>query len=268
MMRALWTAGSGMIAQQLNVDVISNNLANVNTIGYKKERAEFKDLLYETMDRAYMLDGMGKPVNLQVGHGTHVVATAKNFSMGNLDNTGNPFDFAIDGEGFFQVQGPKGDTVYTRDGSFKLSIVDGGNMLTTSDGYPVLDEAEGPIVFGSDIDLSKLIVAPTGELSYLDADGVAQPIGQSIGLVKFPNRNGLESLGGNFYASNSASGEPVLDSELGTRSNVMQNFLESSNVQVVEEMVKLIVAQRAYEVNSKSIQSADEMLGMANNLRR
>ncbi|MCX7711983.1 MAG: flagellar basal-body rod protein FlgG [Clostridia bacterium] len=268
MMRALWTAGSGMMAQQFNVDVISNNLANVNTTGYKKERAEFKDLLYETLDRAYMLDGKGKPVNLQVGHGTNVAATVKNYTMGNLEKTDNPFDFAIDGEGFFQVQGPKGDVVYTRDGAFKLSVVDGGNKLTTSDGYPVLDDAGSEIVFSSDIDLSKLVVSPIGELSYLDADGVTQPIGQSIGLVKFPNKNGLESIGGNFYTPNSASGEPVPDGELGTKSTIRQSFLESSNVQVVEEMVKLIVAQRAYEINSKSIQSADEMLGMANNLKR
>lgn len=266
MMRALYTAGSGMMAQQFNVDVISNNLANVNTTGYKKERAEFKDLLYETLDRAYMLEGKGKPVNLQVGYGTNVVATVKNYGMGNLEKTDSPLDLAIDGEGFFMVQGPRGDVVYTRDGSFKVSISDAGNKLTTADGYPVLDDAGAEIFL--DIDVSKLNISPQGELSYVDETGAVVPLGQNIGMVKFPNRNGLESLGGNFYAQNSASGEAVPDAELGTRSNIRQFFLESSNVQVVEEMVKLIVAQRAYEVNSKSIQSADEMLGMANNLRR
>lgn len=266
MMRALWTAGSGMIAQQLNVDVISNNLANVNTTGYKKERAEFKDLLYETLDRAYMLDGQGKPVNLQAGYGTSVAATVRNFGMGNLEKTDNTLDMAIDGEAFFSVRGPSGDTVYTRDGSFKLSITEEGNKLTTSDGYPVLDDTGSDIFL--DIDISKLNVAPTGELSYTDEQGVSVPLGQTIGLFKFPNRQGLESIGGNFYVPNSATGEAIADADMGTRSSIRQNFLESSNVQVVEEMVKLIVAQRAYEINSKSIQSADEMLGMANNLRR
>ncbi len=266
MMRALWTAGSGMIAQQFNVDVISNNLSNVNTVGYKKERAEFKDLLYETLDRAYMLDGKGKPVNLQVGHGTSVVATVKNFGTGNLEKTENPLDMAIDGEGFFTVRGPKGDVNYTRDGSFKISITPDGKKLSTSDGYPVLDDAGNDIVL--DVDVSKLNVSSEGELSYTDANGQSVSLGQKIGLVKFPNKNGLESIGKNFYASNSASGDPVADGESGTKSTISQGFLESSNVQVVEEMVKLIVAQRAYEVNSKAIQSADEMLGMANNLRR
>lgn len=266
MMRALWTAGSGMMAQQMNVDVISNNLSNVNTTGYKKERVEFKDLLYETMDRAYLLNDKGKPVNLQVGHGTAAVATVKSYAPGNLDKTENPLDFAIDGEGFFTVAGPKGDVVYTRDGSFKVSITDAGRKLTTSEGYPVLDDAGNEIVF--DVPESRLNVSPEGELSYLDQNGATVPIGQKIGLVKFPNRYGLESIGGNFYNKNSASGEPVADADLGVKSTINQGFLESSNVQAVEEMVKLIVAQRAYELNSKAIQSADEMLGMANNLRR
>lgn len=266
MMRALWTAGSGMIAQQMNVDVISNNLSNVNTTGYKKEKVEFKDLLYETLDRAYILDGTGKPVNLQVGHGVTPVATTKNFSTGNLEKTDNPLDFAIEGDAFFMVTGPKGDTVYTRDGSFKVSVTDAGNKITTSDGYPILDENGNEIVL--DIEPSMLNVSQDGGFSYIDDAGVSTDLGIKLGMVKFPNRNGLENLGKNFYAANSASGEPVADAELGVRSNVSQRFLESSNVQVVEEMVKLIVAQRAYEVNSKAIQSADEMLGMANNLRR
>ncbi|NMB33747.1 MAG: flagellar hook-basal body protein [Clostridium sp.] len=266
MMRALWTAGSGMTAQQLNVDVISNNLSNVNTTGYKKERVEFKDMLYDTLNRAYLLDGEGNPVNLQVGHGTAPVATLKNFQNGNLEKTDNPLDFAIDGDGFFTVLGPRGDIVYTRDGSFKISVSDNGNMLATSDGYPVLDESGVEIIF--DFDISKLNVSSDGEMSYTDENGVVVPLGQRLGLVKFPNRHALESVGGNFYSKNSASGEELPDDEMGTRSNVKQYYLESSNVQVVEEMVKLIIAQRAYEINSKAIQSADEMLGIANNLKR
>ncbi|MGI6777384.1 MAG: flagellar basal-body rod protein FlgG [Acetivibrionales bacterium] len=266
MMRALWTAGSGMIAQQYNVDVISNNLANVNTNSYKKERAEFKDLLYETLGRAYILDGQGRPVNLQVGHGTKPVATVKDFSMGSFQMTDNPLDFAIEGDAFFMVLGPKGYVNYTKDGSFKISVTDDGKMLTTAEGYPVLDESEMEIYF--DVDLSKLQVSTEGELSYIDEEGISVPLGQRIGLVKFENPQGLESIGSNLYAETSASGFPIPDEEFGDRSILHQKFLESSNVQVVEEMVKLIVAQRAYEINSKAIQSSDEMLGMANNLRR
>lgn len=266
MMRALWTAGSGMIAQQFNVDVISNNLANVNTTGYKKQRAEFKDLLYDTLDRAYTLDGKGKPVNLQVGHGTSVMGTVRNDDIGNIEQTDNKLDFAIDGEGFFAIQGPKGNTVYTRDGSFKVSVTDQGRMLTTSDGYPVLDDSGQTISL--DIDTSQLSVSPEGELGYTDENGQSQSLGQKIGIYKFANRDALENLGDNFYASNSASGDPIPDADEGQLSTIKQGYLESSNVQVVEEMVKLIVAQRAYEINSKAIQTADDMLSLANNLKK
>lgn len=266
MMRALWTAGSGMMAQQLNVDVISNNLSNVNTTGYKKERVEFKDLLYETLNRAYLLEDASRPVNLQVGHGTAALATSRSYQMGNLEKTDNPLDFAIDGEGFFMVRGYNRDVVYTRDGSFKVSVTDNGNMLTTADGYAVLDSTGSEIYI--DTDISKLVVTPEGDISYIDDAGAIVPLGQRLGVVKFPNRYALEKIGGNSYITNSATGDPVPDEEMGSRSNIKQYFLESSNVQVVEEMVKLIVAQRAYEINSKAIQSADDMLGIANNLKR
>lgn len=267
MMRALWTAGGGMKAQQMNVDVISNNLANVNTTGYKKERLEFKDMLYQTLDRAHILENGGKPVNLQVGHGVSPVATVKNFSTGNLERTENPLDIAIEGEGFFTVMGPNGQVVFTRDGSFKTSVTDQGNKLTTSDGHSLLDENGNEIYIN--VDMSSVNISAEGDLSYYDEDiGMMVPLGQRIGVVKFPNAYGLESVGSNFYSQNSASGEPFLNSEAPQRSNVKQYYLEASNVQVVEEMVKLIVAQRAYEVNSKSIQSADDMLAMANNLKR
>lgn len=265
-MRALWTAASGMMAQQLNVDMISNNLSNVNTTAFKKDRLEFKDLLYETMDRASVLNGTGKPVNLQVGHGTMPVATFKNFSKGNFEKTDNPLDFAIDGDAFFVVRGPKGNNVYTRDGSFKIGLTPDGNKLTTSDGYPVLDQDGNDIILN--VDVSKLNVEADGSMNYVDANGNTVDLGQKIGLVKFQNRAGLESIGGNFYSSNSASGDPVADDQLGDKSVLSQGFLESSNVQVVEEMVKLIVAQRAYEINSKAIQASDEMLSQANNLKR
>ena len=266
MMRALWTAASGMVAQQFNIDVISNNLSNVNTTGYKKERVEFKDLLYQTMERAYVLEDQGKPVNLQVGFGVMPVATVKNFDTGNFEQTDNPLDLAIDGEGFFMVLGPTGNIQYTRDGSFKISITEEGSKITTSDGFPLLDDTGNEIILN--IDVSSMNISSSGELSYTDELGLVVSLGQTIGVMKFPNKFGLESTGRNLYAENSASGFAVSDAELGTRSIINQGFLEASNVQTVEEMVKLIVAQRAYEINSKAIQSADEMLGMANNLKR
>ncbi len=266
MMRALWTAASGMQSQQMTVDVISNNLANVNTTSYKKQRIEFKDLLYETMERARVMPEGGRPVNLQVGHGTMAVATTRDFEKGSPEETGNPLDFYIDGDAFFMVEGPSGEINYTRDGSFKISLTDMGKMLTTSDGYPVLDEAGIPIII--DVDLSDLNVSQNGELSYIDELGITVPTGQFIGMVYFENRNGLEALGRNLYKGTQAAGEPVLALDSTQTSIVMQNFLESSNVKTVEEMVKLIVAQRAYELSSKAIQSSDEMLGIANNLKR
>jgi len=265
-MRALWTAGLGMTGQQMNVDVIANNLANVNTTGYKKERVEFKDLLYEKINNAYSYNGEGKPVNLQVGHGAYPVATVKSYAVGNFEKTENPLDFVIDGPGFFVFKGPQGTPVYSRDGSFKLSVSDDGTKLVSSNGDPVLDDS------GSDIflttDASKLSVSNSGELMYMDENGTPQSMGQKIGIVSFINPAGLESLGNNMLGVTSASGQPISQDESTEKSSIQQGFLESSNVQVVEEMVKLIMAQRAYEINSKSIQSADEMLGMANNLRR
>lgn len=264
MMRALWTASTGMMAQQLNVDTISNNIANVNSIGYKKTRVEFKDLLYETMGRGMVIDGKGKPVNLQVGHGVMVSATTKFFTAGNLDNTTNPYDLAIDGPGFFKVIGPKGEEMYTKDGSFKISV-DGENMkLVTADGYFV-QGVNGEIDLGSNV--KDIVIDETGMITIKRTDETVEEIG-NISISTFVNPAGLESVGKNLYKSSLASGEAFDAAEDGSGGGVLQGFLESSNVQVVEEMVKLIQAQRAYEINSKSIQTADEMLGMANNLRR
>lgn len=266
MMRALWTSSTGMKAQQFNVDVISNNLANVNTTGYKKDTAEFKDLVYETLNKAYVLGDTGRPVNLQIGHGVETVATVKSNATGNLEKTDNLLNFAIEGDAFFTVKSPGGEIYYTRDGSFKLSIGDSGNKLTTTDGMPILDTGGNEIVLN--VPLENVNVSDSGELSYFDKDNKVVPLSQSIGLVKFANRNGLESIGSNFFKQNTASGVPVPDDQAGTRSVLKRGFLESSNVQVVEEMVRLITAQRAYELNSKAIQTADDMLQMANNLRK
>ncbi|MEN8907694.1 MAG: flagellar basal-body rod protein FlgG [Clostridiales bacterium] len=266
MMRALWTASTGMKSQQFNVDVISNNLANVNTTGFKKDTAEFKDLIYETIGRAYVLENSGKPVNLQIGHGVETAATVKTHTSGNLEKTDNPLNFAIEGEAYFVVGSSDENVFYTRDGSFKLSIGENGNMLTTTDGLPILDVDGNEIIIN--VPIERLNVSVSGELNYIDNDGKTISLDQTINLVKFPNQNGLESIGSNFFRENTASGTAVPDSEIGLNSQIKQGFLESSNVQVVEEMVRLITAQRAYELNSKAIQTADDMLQMANNLRR
>ena len=173
-MRALWTAGLGMTGQQFNVDVIANNLANVNTVGYKKERVEFKDLIYENINSAYSYNGGGRPVNLQVGHGAYPVATVKSYSTGNFERTENPLDFAIDGPGFFVVRGAQGKPVYTKDGSFKVSLGEEGSKLVTSDGYTVLDDAGNDIFIN--VDINNLSVSGTGELMYIDENGVPQSL--------------------------------------------------------------------------------------------
>lgn len=268
MMRALWSAGSGMIAQQLNVDTIANNLANVNTTGFKKSRAEFKDLLYETLKRANVYDdGYGTPVGIQVGHGVRPSATTKLFSQGNLQPTGNTFDLAIEGDGFFMVELPDGTRAYTRDGTFKLSATGFDTTLVTSDGNFVMSSDEDIIVINEG--LSEISVADDGTITGINADGEIETIGR-IALAKFSNPAGLESIGKNLFKATASSGEPQLkldaaDPGFGT---ILQGYVEMSNVQVVEEMVNLITAQRAYEVNTKAIQSADEMLSQANNLRR
>lgn len=266
MMRALWTASTGMKAQQFNVDVISNNLANVNTTGYKKDTAEFRDLLYETLDRAYALEDVTKPVNLQVGHGVETSSTVKSYSIGNLEKTDNPLNLAIEGDGFFILRASEDEVYYSRDGSFKLSVSERGNILTSTDGLAVLDTDGNEIVI--DVPVERVNISSSGELNYINGDGETISLAQTIALVKFPNRNGLESIGSNYYKQGAASGFAVDDANMGTRSSIKQGFLESSNVQVVDEMVRLIIAQRAYELNSKAIQSADNMLQMANNLRK
>lgn len=272
MMRSLWTAASGMKAQQLNVDTISNNLANVNTTGYKKQRLEFKDMLYETMSKATVDpgNGEGRPVNLQVGHGVRPVATVKSYARGNLQSTGNPLDMALDGNGFFVIQGPTGP-VYTRDGAFKVSLnEDGEAKLVTADGYPVLNTDDEEIILPAEVNLSELLVSDDGRLSYVNVDGEMEDLEQQIKIVQFRNSPGLEDIGNNFVKQTTASGAPLIeaDGDVTSRTKIVQRFLETSNVQVVDEMVSLIIAQRAYDVNSKSIQTSDQMLEQANNLKR
>lgn len=271
MMRALWTAASGMIAQQTNVDTISHNLSNINTTGYKTERVEFQSLLYQTIQTASTdSEGKIKATGIQVGLGAKSTAITSQFSEGNLYTSNGTFDFAIEGDGFFKVRMPDGSTQYTRDGSFKLAVGATGLTLATSQGFPILDTNDQPIIFDSSYSASKIEVDGGGGFSYLNDDGTLQPLGIQIGLVQFNNPSGLEKASGNLMKETAASGTPRKEGEdtALSVSLIHQGYLEGSNVQAVDEMVNMIVAQRAYEMNSKAITAADEMLQQANNLRR
>lgn len=270
MMRALWTAASGMTSQQTNVDTISNNLANINTTGYKKETAEFKSLLYQTIqDQSYDNNGDPKPYGVQVGLGVRNSAINSQYTQGILNETSNDLDFAIDGKGFFMVQTQDGGTAYTRDGSFQFANGTQGLTLATSDGNPVLDTNGEPIVLDSTYDTDKLVIDEQGELCYPDSTGATVPIGIQLGIAQFNNPSGLQKLTNSLLKETDASGTARLEvSDTGLQqSTVKQGYLEGSNVQAVDEMVNLIVAQRAYEMNSKVITAADEMMRQANNLR-
>jgi flagellar basal-body rod protein FlgG len=261
-----------MMSQQQNVDTIANNLANVNTFGYKKERMEFKTLLYETMARADLdpANQAGRPVNLQVGHGVRSIATARIFTDGNMERTDNNQDFAIEGDGMFVVERGPGEYLYTRDGSFKISVTDQGSMFVTSEGYPFLGVDNSAMFLPASVQGKDVMVNEEGNLSYMDSTGQYQDLGLRIKLVQFTNPQGLEAVGSNLLRITSASG-PALseaDGETNRASRIRQSVLEMSNVQVAEEMVNLIVAQRAYDLNSRSITTSDEMLQTANGLKR
>ncbi|GMV41752.1 MAG: flagellar basal body rod protein FlgG [Myxococcales bacterium] len=266
MIRSLHTAASGMEAQQLRIDTIANNLANVNTSGFKKSRAEFQDLFYQQLraagsaqtTRAAVVQS-GPPVGLEVGQGTRPVATQKIFSMGELMQTNNPLDLAIEGQGFFKVLRPDGSFAYTRAGAFKTNA-DG--VIVTAEGQP----------------LDPVITIPPDTVNVLiDTDGTIKAQGPgdvdaveigSIELVQFVNNAGLHNLGHGLYTETEASGPPIFgnpgEDGLG---QIAQGMLESSNVKVVEEMIDLIAAQRAYEINSRVIQTTDEMLRQVTTLR-
>lgn len=270
MMRSLWTAASGMKTQQAMVDSISNNLSNVNTIGYKKERLEFKSLLYETMREAGSVDKGEEPLNLQVGHGVKTSASVKSFTQGVFERTEGPLDFAVEGEGFFVVQDPNGVLRYSRDGAFKLAMNANDNLiLTNSSGNPIIGADGSPIEFVEDVTAEELQVDEYGNFSIMVEEELVD-LGLQIQVVQFANAQGLKSLGGSLYATTVSSGEAMseADSDSLQKSQILQGGLEGSNVQAVEEMVKLIVAQRAYELSSKAIQTSDDMLQLANQLKR
>jgi flagellar basal-body rod protein FlgG len=263
MMRSLWTAASGMVAQQTKIDTISNNLANVNTTGFKKSRVDFQDLLYQTQKYAGTPSTAGAqiPTGIQIGHGVRPIATQRIFSQGMYQQTDNPLDVVIEGDGFFQVLLPDGTIAYTRDGSFKL---DAQGRIVTSNGFPI--EPEIAITEEDALDIS---ISSDGTVTILVA-GQSEPAEKgSFELVRFVNNAGLKSIGQNLFTATAASGDPIVGTPgLDGFGTLSQNFLEMSNVQVVEEMVNMIVSQRAYETNSKAIQASDDMLQTANNLRR
>ena len=260
MLRALYSAAAGMESQQLNLDVISNNLANVNTTGFKKSKVEFQELLYQTTRAPGSDAGAGNelPTGVQIGQGSRPVATARIFTTGDLTQTGERLDVAVQGDGFFEVQLPDGTRAYTRDGAFKTAS-DG--RIVTSDGYPLQGGFQA-VPSGT----TNITISQTGDVTYSGPNGNTN---FRVQLVRFNNPAGLESMGSNLFKETSASGTPELgnpgENGFGT---LNQGYLEMSNVKVVEEMVNLILAQRAYEVNSKAVQAADEMMQQSNNMHR
>lgn len=260
MIRALWTAATGMQAQQINQDVIANNLANINTVGFKKSRADFQDLMYQVYSKtgAETSEGNQLPIGLEIGMGVKPVATQKMFTQGDYQQTGNDFDCAIERDGFFQID--EGDrTVYTRAGSFR---VDKDGYLCNADGLKLIPE------ISITAETVHFTIDNGGTWTAIDEAGSTLSSGR-IELAKFVNPAGLASLGRGLYAATEGSGEATTgypgEDGLGT---ISQHFLEMSNVNAVDEMVKMIVGQRAYEINSKAIQTSDAMLQMTNNLKR
>lgn len=261
MLRAMYTAATGSQAQQFNIDIIANNVANVNTTGYKKSRAEFQDLLSQTYQAAGSLSDQGTtdPVGIQVGLGVQVSATQRVFLPGSIAQTGNPLDMAIQGDGFFQVQLDSGEVAYSRDGSYKR---DANGTLVTSDGYPLQPNITIPN------DATEIVIGLNGTVSVRQAGSTdLNQIGQ-IQLVRFANPAGLESIGRNLFQRTPASGDAIQ----GTagqgdfaKTTINQGFLEGSNVQIVEELINLIASQRAFEANSKVIKASDDILQISNN---
>ena len=262
MIRSLFTAATGMGAMQQNISVIANNLANVNTLGFKRSRAEFQDLLYQTfrIPGTQTPNGTQVPVGIQVGMGSKLAAVSKLFTQGDFQQTQNELDMAIQGKGFFQVLQADGTVAFTRQGTFRL---DSNGQLVTADGEPM----DPPITIPSDTML--LSISQSGEISVTQPGANTPNIVGRIELANFINPAGLISMGRGIYKESDASGPPLIgtpgDNELGT---LQQGFVESSNVNVVEELTNMILAQRAYELNSKAITTSDEMLQTANNTKR
>ncbi len=264
MVRSLWTSASGMTGQQFNIDTIANNLSNVNTTGFKKNRADFEDLLYQTKKMAGTpaTEITLVPTGVQVGHGVKVAATQKIFTQGSLQNTGNVGDLAVEGEGFFRVLLYDGSYGYTRDGAFQI---DSNGQFVTSGGYRLIPE----VVLPENFIRESIAVSQDGRVT-VKVPGNDDPllVGQ-LELYRFVNPAGLQAVGENLYKISAASGDPIAGRPgFDGMGKTLHRFVEMSNVSIVQEMVNMIVAQRAYEFNSKAIQTSDTMLGIAANLKR
>ncbi|MBL7188326.1 MAG: flagellar basal-body rod protein FlgG [Phycisphaerae bacterium] len=261
MLRAFSTAATGMTAQQTMVDVIANNLANVNTAGFKRSQINFQNLLYVKMEEpgTEIASGINSPSGVEVGSGVRVASTIKVFSAGELENTANPLDIAISGDGFLQVTMPNGDLRYTRDGSL---MTNANGELVTSSGYAIVPAISVPI------DAVSVSIEKDGGVNITDSSG-NQSVAGTIQLARFPNPSGLSGEGGNLLAENKASGTPTTGTPgVNGFGSIQSGFLEKSNVQMVTELVNLITAQRAYEINSRAIRAGDDMLQTANNIVR
>jgi len=249
-----------MEAQQLNLNTIANNLANVNTTGFKKNKIEFQDMLYDKRRQVGADEGAGNitPTGVEVGNGTRVVSTAKIYTQGTLLQTGEKMDVAIQGDGFFEVERADGTSAYTRDGGFKIAS-DG--TVVTNDGLPVLGGFQAV-----PIDATSVSISPTGQVTIVTPGGTQN---FEIQLTRFNNPAGLQSLGNNLLAETEASGAPNVGNP-GTDGfgTLLQGSLETSNVNVAEEMVNMILAQRAYEVNAKAIQTSDQLMEVTNSIKR
>lgn len=261
-----------MNAQQANVDTIANNLANVNSVGYKAQVAQFKSLLYQNLQTVTTTaNGDPKPTSSQVGLGVRTSSINSIFTQGSLLDSDSDTAFAIQGEGFFAVRDEDGTVCYTRNGDFIWALNAGGGMtLTNADGLPVLDSNNRAISLNRTYIASKLSITADGQVCYPDGNNNPQPLGITIGTFQFSNPGGLNRVGDTLFAPTDASGRALNEDtnpEL-TKSTIVQGYLEGSNVQVANEMVNLIVAQRAYEMNSKAITTSDSMMETANNLKR
>jgi flagellar basal-body rod protein FlgG len=263
MIRALYSAGSGMSAQQTNVDNISHNLANANTVGFKMRRTQFQDLLYQTLIQPGSAAGAQTivPSGLQIGLGARPSANEIIFTQGDFMQTNNPLDLVIEGKGFFQVRRPTGEIAYTRAGQFQLNR-DG--VMVTSDGDPLEPQITIPA------EAQAITIATDGTVSYSQAGQTASQLAGQIQIANFVNPAGLNSIGKNLYMPTDGSGEPVVGNPGGQEGmgGLLQGYIEQSNVSVVEEFINLIMSQRAYEANSKVVKAADEMYSQVNNLTR
>ena len=260
MLRGLWSAASGMAAQRMTIDVIANNLANVNTVSFKKSRSDFQDLMYQTLRQAGSITSTGGqiPTGIHIGMGTMPMGVEKLFMQGDFKQTSNELDLAIEGKGFFRVLS-NDEELYTRAGNFHL---DSSGNIVTSNGDRLQPEMTVPA------ETVSIKIDATGTVTAFDGEGVGTSLGV-LEIYNFANPAGLFGTGHNLYRATDASGEAV-SGTLGTQGvgTILQGFIEMSNVDVVEEMVSMIMAQRAYEINSKAIQTADNMMQLANNIKR